>query len=99
MFWLVGCPSLRSRGLAGLGTTSNCSKSLTLFVSSILIVIVARNRPLRSPRLRPVAAAATGISNGVGGFNFTSLLWSPGFTAINVADYTGDGKADVTQYN
>src|SRR5439155_27191814 len=43
--------------------------------------------------------AATGISNGSGGFTFSPLIFSPGFTSVRLADHTGDGKADVTVYN
>ena len=43
--------------------------------------------------------AATGISNGSGGFTFTPLIFSPGFTSVRLADYTGHATADVTVYN
>ena len=34
-------------------------------------------------------------SNAVGGFTFTPLIFSPGFTSVKLADHTGDGKPDV----
>ena len=43
----------------------------------------------------PVLSAETGL----GGFTFTPLIFSPGFTSVRLADYTCDGKADVTVYN
>jgi hypothetical protein len=43
-------------------------------------------------------SAATGISNG-NSFVFTPLFFSPGFTSVYLADYSGNSKADVTLYN
>lgn len=43
--------------------------------------------------------AATGISNGSGGFTFTPLVFSPGFTSVRLADYLGVSEASVTVYN
>jgi hypothetical protein len=46
---------------------------------------------LERPRLRKNRKRE---NSGVGGFAFTPLLFSPGFTSVRLADYSGDGNAD-----
>ena len=41
----------------------------------------------------------TGISNGTGAFTYKYHLITSGYTFVRLADFTGDGKADMFLYN
>ena len=60
---------------------------------------MATARWTSSSTTAPTATPQRGSATALGGLTFAPLLFSSGFTSVRLADYTGDGKADITVYN